>query len=335
MNSKHFEISFFIVLMLMATALIGFIFFPFLDAIVIAITLAVLFHPVYQAIKSIMPKFDGIASFLTLLIAIIIILAPLTFFGFKIFNEAQNLYTGLVSDSATPVITFFHKQLNRITPWLNIDIKQYIEQMIGLLVGNLGLIISKFSNIAMMVFLSLIAFYFLLKDSLKLKNAIIKISPLSEKNTNKIIFTLGDTIKTVIRGSLIVTIVQGILIGLGFWIFGLDNPVLWGSVSIVASLIPVIGASLVIIPGIISLVISGNILAAIGLTAWSILLVGTSDNFLRPYLIGNNSNVHPLLVLFSVIGGLVIFGATGFLLGPLALSFFLTLVEIFPAIVSE
>jgi predicted PurR-regulated permease PerM len=207
--------------------------------------------------------------------------------------------------------------------------------MIGLLVGNFGSIISKFSNIAMMVFLSLIAFYFLLKDSIKLKNAVIKISPLSEKNTNKIIITLGDTTKTVIRGSLIITMVQGILVGIGFWIFGLDNPVLWGSVSIVTSLIPVVGAALVIIPGIISLVISGNIFAAIGLATWSILLVGTSDNFLRPYLIGNNSYVHPLLVLFSVLGGLAIFGATGFLLGPLALSFFLTLIEIYPEIISK
>lgn len=333
MDSKHFEISFFMWLALLSTALMVFIFFPFLDAIVIAITLAVLFHPLYIYLKRFMPKFEGLASFFTVLFSIIIILTPLVFFGFQILKEAQGLYNNLTSSNTIPVISFFHEQLNKLAPWFNIDIKQYVEQIISSLVGNLGLIVSKLSNIAMTLFLSLVAFYFLLKDSRKLKDSVIKISPLSEENTHKIISKLSSTTKGVIKGSLIVASVQGILVGFGFWIFGLDNPVLWGSVSIVASLIPVVGAGLVVVPGIISLILSGSMLNSIGFAIWCFLLVGVADNFLRPYLIENNSNIHPLLVLFSVLGGLVIFGATGFLLGPLVLSFFLALIEIYPIII--
>lgn len=311
------------------------IFAPYLSAIVLAVTLAIIFNPLYRTIHRLMPKFSGFASFITVLLAIIFILIPLIFFGFQIFKEAQGLYTNIVSGQSTSVISFFNTRLNEIAPWLNFDIKQSAEQLIASIVGNLVSVFSQLSSVAIILILSLFTFYYLLKDGNYFKEAFIKASPLSLENSNKIISKLILTCRAVISGSLSIALIQGICIGLGFWIFGIENPVLWGSISIILSLIPVIGAAFVIIPGIISLALTGDTLSAVGFGIWCFALAGGADNLLRPLLIKKNINIHPLLVLFSVLGGLYTFGITGFLLGPLALSFFLTLVEIYPIIISN
>lgn len=333
MSPRYFETISFLGLSLLAIALMVFIFSPYLGAIVLAITLAIIFNPVYHNLRRLMPRFAGIASFVTVIFAIIIILVPLIFFGFQIFQEAQGLYVNLTTNHTISVVSFFNEQINKIAPWLNFNLQKNVEQIIGSLVGSFGLIVSGLLNIALVIFLALVSLYFFLKDGYKLKEAVIKVSPLSEANTNKIISKLSRTTKAVIKGSLIVALVQGICVGLGFWLFGLDNPVLWGSVSVVASLIPVVGAALVVIPGMISFILSGNMLAAIIFAFWCFSLTGAADYFLRPLLIEKDVDIHPLMVLFSVLGGLATFGATGFLLGPLILSFFLTLVEIYPTIV--
>ncbi len=136
-----------------------------------------------------------------------------------------------------------------------------------------------------------------------------------DKHVNEIFEKLQSTATSVVRGSLFAAVCYGILVGLGFAVFGLPNPVLWGAVSMVAALIPVFGIFLVAIPAIATLLFSGNVIAAIGFAVWIFLMAVFMENFLRPRLIGRNAKVHPFLLLFSVLGGLVVFGATGILLG--------------------
>ncbi len=161
----------------------------------------------------------------------------------------------------------------------------------------------------------------------------VKISPLSPENSAEIVNRLQTMTGSVITGTVAMAVIHGILVGLGFLLFGLTNPVLWGLVAVVAAFIPIIGTALVVIPGIFWLVLTQNLAGAIGLALWGILMLGLIDNILRPRLIERRSKVHPLLVLLSVIGGLALFGPTGFLLGPLVLSLFLVLLEIYPALI--
>ena len=118
--------------------------------------------------------------------------------------------------------------------------------------------------------------------------------------------------------------------GIGFFIFGLPSAILWGAVTAVASFIPGIGVLLIVVPGIISLYLSGNIVGAIGLLAWLLVMSTAVEAYLRPRLLGGKEKIHPMLMLFAVLGGLSFFGPIGLLLGPLALSLLLTLLESYP-----
>ncbi|MFA5872214.1 MAG: AI-2E family transporter [Parcubacteria group bacterium] len=333
MATKQFETPFFIGLILIATALVIFILLPFLGAIVLAITLSILFHPIYSILQRAMPRWPGLAAFMTMLAGVIIILLPLAYFGFKIFAEAQNLYIHVTAGNTGAFLGFVQNLIQKYAPWFTIDFNQSAKQLLSMLAASIGSIFSTLTSLTISFLISIFTFYYLLKDGYRLKAALVKIIPLPHENTEEILTKLSHMANSVIKGSLVVAIVQGILVGLGFFAFGLPNPVLWGSVAIVASLIPVAGTALVLVPGVISLFLSGNVAGAIALGIWGIILVGLADNFLRPYLIERDSKIHPLLALFSVLGGLAVFGVTGLLLGPLILSFFLALLDIYPALI--
>ncbi len=332
---ERFEIPFFAVLLLLAAALFLFIAIPYLNALALAVSLAILFHPLYRRFLRVPPRRKGIAAFAAVVIAIIVVFVPLMFFGYWIAREAQGLYGEFASGASIPSFTFLYERVNALSPGGHFDISQYAKQTLDVVLGNLGPAIGGIMSIGMTFFLAFFALYYLLKDGEALRQAIRRIIPLEGTRTDAIFEKLYLMANSVIRGSLVVAVVQGILVGTGFLMFGLSNPVLWGLVSIVAALIPVIGTAIIVIPAVAMLAIYGNIAGAVGLTIWGFVIVGLIDNFLRPLLIERRANAHPLLVLISVLGGLSVFGPMGFVLGPFTLSLFLALLEIYPSIILE
>jgi predicted PurR-regulated permease PerM len=133
----------------------------------------------------------------------------------------------------------------------------------------------------------------------------------------------------VIKGYLLVAIAQGTLMGIGLWIFGIPNPAFWGMVTGFASLIPTIGTGLVSIPSIIYLFVNGHTGAGIGLLLWALCAVGLIDNLLNPYIVGRSVEIHPMLILFSVLGGVAMMGPIGIILGPLAISFIFAVTSVY------
>ena len=122
---------------------------------------------------------------------------------------------------------------------------------------------------------------------------------------------------------------------MGFSIFGVPNPILWGSVAAVAALIPGVGTALVLIPSILYLFFIGETVSASGLLVWGIVAVGLVDNILGPKLVGRGIKLHPFLTLLSILGGISFFGPLGFLFGPLTLSLLFAFLEIYSTIRRE
>jgi predicted PurR-regulated permease PerM len=180
------------------------------------------------------------------------------------------------------------------------------------------------------LFLSFFALYYFLKDGSKLRETIITRGPLPAAHAEDILTRLYASAGSVIRGSLLVAALYGVLTGIGFFIFGLPSAILWGAVTAFASFIPGVGVLLIVIPGIVSLYLGGNIVGAIGLLAWLCVMSTTIEAYLRPRLLGGKEKIHPMLMLFAVLGGLSFFGPLGLLLGPLALCLLLTLLESYP-----
>lgn len=330
MANDHFEHQFFITVMVLVAALVFFVFLPELNVIVLGISFAILFQPWYEKLRRIMR--DSFAAALIVLVAIILILVPLIFFGFQIFLEAQGLYAYLASGGGAPAADIFRQAVHNFLPSLNIDFSAYVQQALGILIANIGPIFSGVVGAIGALFLSFFAFYYFLKDGTKLRPGIISGSPLSADRTEEILKKLHDMASSVVRGSLVVSVFYGILVGIGFFIVGLPSAILWGGVTVVASFIPVFGVMLIVVPGIIYLAAVGNIAAAIGLLAWTFAMSVFMENFLRPRLLGRRAKIHPLLMLLAVLGGISFFGPIGILLGPLALSLLLTLLNIYPTL---
>lgn len=332
MASERSESYFSIGLLLVAAALVALVFWPELDAIVLGVSVAVLFQPWYVALKKMLHDRSGAAAAIIVLLAVAIILVPLTFLGLQMFAEAQGLYGQIASGGAAamPDITWLRALIHQWMPTLAVDPTPYIQQILGFLIGGIGPIFSGVAAAVGTLFLSFFALYYFLKDGNTLRAAVIAHGPLPAPHAEEIIARLYARAGSVIRGSLFVAALYGVLTGIGFFIFGLPSAILWGAITALASFIPGIGVLLIVVPGIISLYLGGNIVAAIGLLAWLFVMSTTIEAYLRPRLLGGKEKIHPMLMLFAVLGGLSFFGPIGILLGPLSLCLLLTLLESYP-----
>lgn len=162
--------------------------------------------------------------------------------------------------------------------------------------------------------------FFFLRDRRAALQSIRSLSPLSEAEMDQLFGRVDDTIYAMIYGTLAVSSVQGLLGGLMFWWLGLSAPLLWGVVMALLAVVPVLGAFVVWFPAALFLVLEGSWERALILILWGMIVIGTVDNLLRPILVGKRLKFHTVLAFLSVVGGLMLFGAAGLILGPVALT---------------
>jgi predicted PurR-regulated permease PerM len=314
--------------------IVFFIIRPFLGPLILAAIFAFLFHPLYEKLLNLFRKRESLSALLTTFMAIVLIVLPLVLFGTQIFKESSELYQSLFIESGNGITEFIRGAISKvdtivpIPEYIGTNFNQYARQGLEFLIGNFGAIFSSFAKLIINIFIFIIAFYFFLKDGRKLKDYFVDLSPLSKEDDEFIISRLKSAVSATTKGSLLIGLIQGISTGVGFAIFGVPNAALWGGVAAVSALIPGVGTALIITPAIVFLFLTGHIPNGIGLLIWGITAVGLVDSFLGPRLIGRGMKLHPLVVFLSVLGGLALFGPLGFIVGPLTMSIFLTLIDI-------
>lgn len=330
MESKIIERYFLFGLLFVVSIFTFFIFRPFWIVLVLGASFSTMLYPVYEWFNKKL-SVTWLASLLTLFFFIIALCIPLFILGSIVFNQSQNLYHSVVNnENVFPFIASIGDKINQILPnGISFDINEKISTFVSFLTNNItNIFTTTLSALFSFILLFLSIFYFL-KDGEEWKKMLLKLSPLSDTNNEKIISKLSQTINGIIKGTLFIAIIQGILMGIGLTIFGVQNAAIWGTVAAITSLIPSIGTAMVSIPAIIFLFVTGNIIPAIGLTIWSTIIVGTMDNLLTPYIIGRKIHIPPFLILFSVLGGITLLGPVGVLIGPLAVSLLYTLTEMY------
>lgn len=343
MPQQKVQIWFFIVFILAVITLSFFIFLPYLSILFLALVFAIIFNPVYEHILRWMKGRSTSASLLSVFIVLLVIVGPISFFGTLLFQDASNLYRDIVASDANGSIessfAVIENAVSKFIPEANFrigaDATDYIRQGLSWLLDNMSVFFSGFVKIVFGLFLMLLALFYFFRDGKKFVDALIALSPLADDSDERIMKKIVLAVNSVVRGHLVIGLVQGFLTGIGFAVFGMPNPILWGTVAAVASLAPTVGTSLVIIPAIAYLFITGHALAAFGLTAWGVLAVGLVDNLLGPILIERGVKIHPFLILLSALGGLSFFGPVGFLAGPVVLALLFTLLDIYPSVVSD
>ena len=330
MQTRIIERYFFFGLLLATLVFSFYLFHPFAIVLILGISFSIVLFPLYQWLNRLRVP-STLSAILTLIFFIIVLCGPLFGIGVLVFNQSQDLYQVVTDGNYTA--TFFdsvNTTVNDALPGdLTFDVKEKIVDFVSVFSKNLTSIFSTTLSTIFSFVLMLLAIFYFLQDGVRWRKSLVILSPLSDNDDERIINRLTLAVNSVIKGYLFVALTQGALMGLGLAIFGVPNAALWGVVAGITSLLPTIGTALVSGPAIIFLFATGDTSSAIGLLIWAAVIVGLVDNFLSPLFVSKKINIPPLLILFSVLGGLSVFGPVGVLIGPLTISLLYTLISIY------
>ncbi|MBI5383321.1 MAG: AI-2E family transporter [Verrucomicrobia bacterium] len=304
---------------------------PFLSALVWALALAVLFSPFQRWLESKLKR-PGLAALIAVLVVALIVVVAATFVGQRLVHEAAKgaeiIKTKVESGEwrraleshprLAPVADWMERQnlpgtVKTVATWMTTTGSSFVK---GSVVELIGLLVTFY------------LLFFFLRDRLAALQLVQSLSPLSEAEMDRVFDRVADTVFATVYGMLAVAAMQGLLGGLMFWWLGLPAPLLWGVVMALLAVVPVLGAYVVWIPAALFLVMQGEWGKALILSVWGGVVVGTIDNLLRPILVGKRLKLHSVLACMSVVGGLILFGPSGIILGPVILMITVVLLEI-------
>lgn len=312
---------------------------PFLGAITWALALAILFVPVHARIETRL-RHPNVAAMVSVAVLAIVVAVPAVFVVERLVNEAASGAVALQERVAAGELRTLLDSYPRLAPigaWIErqLDLPA-LTSSVATWLSNVGATFVRGSVLQVVeIVLTFYLLFYFLRDRQAAKVMIHSWLPLTPHEAERLFRRVFDTVHATVYGTLAVAAVQGILGGLMFWMLGLPSPLLWGLVMGLLSVVPVLGAFVVWIPAAILLALDGSWGRALILAIWGAIAVGGIDNVLRPILVGNTLRLHTVPAFISMIGGLVLFGAPGFILGPLAVTVTMLFLEIWVKRVDE
>ena len=340
----HIILWFFLGLFLLSCIMLGWLLLPFLSAIILGAVVTGVFNPVYQFLlekRQVRPHY---ASLITCVLIFLILFVPTIFFVGILSKEAYGLYLmgkgAVISDQIKMLLdnSRFLERANSILS--NIGVEVTGEQLnkagseVGKVVGlflyeQASSIASNVFNFFVHFFFMLLIIYYLFIDGNRLLSFIINLSPLPKEQDEKLIQKFKDMSGAILIGNGLCGLIQGVLGGSLFYLFGFNSAFLWGVIMGLLAFLPIIGIGLVFVPTAVYLFLKGRIATGIFFIVFYVILSGGIEYLLKPKLVGQRVQVHTLLVFFAIVGGLKLFGILGIIYGPLIVTAFLTLSEIY------
>jgi predicted PurR-regulated permease PerM len=331
-DQKRIQTISFLVLLAAVMIFVILLLTPFVNILALAVILAILFHPVYNWILGKI-GYPSWASLITVVIMLLVIFLPLWLFGQLLWNEVSQaiaqLRDGQLVISRDQIVASVPVQIQDAIANFSRDLNSIADRFTSQAFSSVTSLLSNVANFVIGFFITFFIIFYLLRDGYKIANVAMDISPISSSQEHKLLERIKSAVNGVVKGSFLIALVQGAVATIGFFVFGVPQPFLWGVFTVLAALVPNIGTSISLVPAIIYLLVTGHGPQAIGLAIWAALAVGTIDNFLGPKLIGNSLRLHPVLVLLAVIGGIKFFGILGFLIGPILMAVFVELIDMY------
>lgn len=338
--NQRFRKPFLIVMVVVVSVAFLAMIRSFLMTVLTAAIFSGLAWPLYARVVRLFGGRRALASAATLLLMLVMVFGPLfTILGLVV-NEAMTL-TNDISPAVQRLIeepTYLEQALQGMPMYEQIEpYKEQILTSVGDLVNAVGgFLVTSLSSatrgtvtFVLHFFILLYAMFFFLVDGPRMRDAILAHLPLSDDETQQMKDRFMSVTRATVRGTIVIGIVQGVLAGLAFWIAGIPHALFWTVLMVVLSILPVIGSAIVWVPACIILIATGHVLAGVVLAAFCALIVGSVDNVLRPRLVGHDTRMHDLVILFSTLGGIITFGPIGFIVGPILAGLFITSWEIF------
>ncbi|MFA6550703.1 MAG: AI-2E family transporter [Candidatus Gracilibacteria bacterium] len=318
---------------------------PFLPVVIVAAVLTAAFYPLYKIFVKLFRGRKTIASIVMCLLMIVVIIVPLTVFIMYLANEALNAYTLLDQKMQAGTIdsyfsmnkgSFLYNIKMRLAPIINInpvymkaEITDVAKNISTFLVDKSAELLKNATTMIIGFLFTLFTMYFFFKDGYVLIQKAVHLLPLPDRYEKVLLTKLSQTTRSIFQGIFATAIAQGFMAGIGFWIAGVPNAALWGTLSGFFSMVPYIGTAVIWLPASIVLLTSGHVSSGVFLIIWGLFIVSTIDNIVRAFVIGGGIKTYPLLVFFVVFGGFITFGFPGILYGPLVLTVFLSLLDIY------
>jgi len=332
LSSRIVEYVFFFGCLGVAAYLVWLMFAPFISALALAAVIVVICYPMYTRILARTPRRnETIAALFTTLSVLVIVILPLLWLTSALVSETVSVYKILGSNqySLAASLGEVESMLQTIIPGLDLNLTQYMQQSAQWLAGNLGVLFAGTASTIFSFFIAIIGSFYFFRDGKEFTKTLIHISPLPDDEDALILGRMATAVRSVATGTVLVALIQGTLTALGFTIFGFDRAILLGVVAAFGALIPSVGTSIVFIPGVAYLLFTGQYVNAVGLGVWAALAVGLIDNLLGPYLMSRGNTMHPFIILLAVLGGVTLFGPIGFIVGPVVVSLFIVLLELY------
>jgi predicted PurR-regulated permease PerM len=340
MTDKRF---YFIILSFLVLAL-GYLSYlilkPFLSSIMWAIVFSIVFYPLYAFILRRL-KWKHLASLITLIIILLLILGPFSYLSFILTQEIVAMMGKIEQGTLDPMGTimqhpYINDMLSKMLSFFNVSEGQFQKVLIDMIsqIGkaSTGFIKSGLGNIASaaidFIFM-ILSIFFLLEDGPRFVEKVGDYMPFSKKQKEKILTQTKGIVVSTIYGGVTVAVVQGIIGGFAFAILKVPSPVVWGTAMFIASFIPLVGTFVVWGPAVLYLLLQGHLWKGIILMLIGVFGISAADNVLRPLIIRGKMQMPILAIFFSILGGIKLFGFIGFIMGPLVLALFVSVFEIF------
>ncbi len=343
MNTPTLKRIVFLLLLTLITVAFGWVLKPFFGAVFWAMTLALMFDPIYQRVRNTLRGRSNLAALITLLICLVIVILPMALVTSTLVTEATALAQRIKAGDMNFRL-YFQQILSALPHWLldwldrlGLSNMQGVLDRVSSGLAQAGQVLaSNALAIGQNTFDFLVSFvimlyllYFLLRDGRDLSKLVLESAPMERDHTRYLLRKFTTVVRATVKGNVVVALVQGALGGLAFWVIGIHAAVFWGMVMALLSLLPAVGAALVWVPVAIYLISTDAILQGVGLIIWGVVAIGLSDNLLRPLLVGKDTKMPDYLVLVSTIGGMSLFGLNGFVIGPTIAAMFMAFWALF------
>jgi predicted PurR-regulated permease PerM len=310
---------------------------PFFTPFLLACVLGVMIHPLQTKI-AVKVRRPGPAALLSTLAALLLLVVPLAFVGFALTRELREAYAklsrlsvegggwqALFSHTTDRAIATAAQYVPIDQDQIRTEVLTHIKDAAGSMLNMAGAAFGGVTSTLVTAVGVLVLLYFVLRYGQFWLDEATSFLPLEPETTASIFRTVNDTVVANVNGLLAVAAGQGFLLGISFAFLGLSSPVLWGLIGAFASMIPVVGIVLVWLPFVIGLAATGSYGSAAMLLGWSVVVVGSADNIIRPLVVRGRVDQNPMLIVLSIIGGTAAFGAIGLILGPVVVSLVIAL----------
>jgi predicted PurR-regulated permease PerM len=313
----------------------------FLIPVALAAVFATLFHPLFRRLTGLFGGRRTAAALACCILLFLLLVIPLYLVAQMVASEAADFYrTAQVKakeivqqGEAGPIGALHRSRWARQLGLDTFDWRASLKEGASSIGGALAGIVNKASRgtiqVIVILFMTLFTLFYFFRDGERIVRRVGLLIPLEPEYKQAIAERFASVSRATVRGTLVIALVQGTLSGLTLWIFGAGSPFLWGVVATLTSIVPLVGAWVVLYPAAFYQMATGQVWQGVGILIVTVVLIVNIDNVLRPRLVGAEVGMHDLMVFFSTLGGIGLFGPMGFILGPMIAALFLSVLDIY------